>query len=186
MTLGQHWSYNLYNDPKRLVFVLSRYKFSAKIGAKDRRILELGCSEGIGVPILSEFAKSYTGVDMDRDAIETARKNFGSDSVIFIIVSFDVIEHILPKNVSLFFHKIVNFLTPYGIAIIGTPNITSQQHASPVTKAGHVNIYSWERLEYEMRQYFVHVFMFGANDEVIHTGFLPMAHYLIGLGCRKK
>ena len=73
--LGQHWSFNLYNDPKRLSFVLSRYKFAAKMSSRDRNILELGCSEGIGAPILSETAKSYTGVDMDVDAIDAAKKN---------------------------------------------------------------------------------------------------------------
>ena len=40
--------------------------------------------------------------------------------------------------------------------------------------------------EEEMKKYFHHVFLFGANDEVVHTGFLPMAHYLIAVGCRKR
>ena len=41
-------------------------------------------------------------------------------------------------------------------------------------------------LEKEMREHFWHVFMFAAHDEVIHTGFLPLAHYLISVGVSPK
>src|SRR5438270_444365 len=74
--LGRHWSFNLLSDPKRLAFVLSRYKFAAKMIGRERRVLELGCSEGIGTPILAEFAAQYTGVDMDGPAIATAKANW--------------------------------------------------------------------------------------------------------------
>lgn len=30
-----------------------------------------------------------------------------------------------------------------------------------------------------MQRYFHNVFMFSMNDEVVHTGFHPMAHYLL-------
>ena len=43
-------------------------------------------------------------------------------------------------------------------------------------------MYTAERLEAEMKQRFTQVFMFGANDEVVHTGFAPMCHYLLALG----
>ena len=33
-----------------------------------------------------------------------------------------------------------------------------------------------------MQRYFHNVFLFSMNDEVVHTGFYPMAHYLIALG----
>ena len=33
---------------------------------------------------------------------------------------------------------------------------------------------------------FHNVFIFGVNDEVVHTGFIKMAHYLIGMGCYRK
>ena len=31
---SNHWSYNFREDPKRLAFVLSRYQFAAKMGAR--------------------------------------------------------------------------------------------------------------------------------------------------------
>jgi hypothetical protein len=38
-----------------------------------------------------------------------------------------------------------------------------------------------------MTRYFQNVFVFSMNDEVVHTGFSPMAHYLfaMGVGVRK-
>jgi hypothetical protein len=28
--------------------------------------------------------------------------------------------------------------------------------------------------------------MFSMNDEVVHTGFYPMAHYLLGVACHRR
>lgn len=88
VTWSDHWSYNFRNDPKRLAFVLSRYKFAAKMGAKNRSVLELGCGEGIGANILGEMALSYTGVDLDDAAIIMARQNFAGDKFTFIYDDF--------------------------------------------------------------------------------------------------
>ncbi len=198
--LGRHWSYNLWNDPKRLAFVLARYKFAAKMACKNKRVLELGCSEGIGAPILAELAESYTGVDLDGPAIATAQQNFASDKSVFLeddflgksygtfdsIISLDVIEHIHLKFEPLFFKAIRANLGEDGICIVGTPNITSDQYASPASKIGHVNLYSSERLADAMKTLFNNVFIFGMNDEVVHTGFAPMSHYLIAVGCYLK
>ena len=37
-----------------------------------------------------------------------------------------------------------------------------------------------------MQQFFHNVFVFSMNDEVVHTGYFPMAHYLLALGCTLK
>lgn len=199
--LGRHWSYNIYNDPKRLAFVLSRYKFAAKMSAcKGKHILELGCSEGIGAPILGEFAAGYTGVDMDAEAIEAARVNWTDDKFTFIaddflgkefgvfdsLVCLDVIEHIDRSQEQCFLETIYRNLSEDGICIIGTPNITASEYASCASKEGHVNMFDADRLFETLKKIFFNVFLFGQNDEVVHTGFSPMAHFLIGLGCYKR
>ena len=159
LELGEHWSFNIHNDPKRLGFVLSRYKFAAKMGGKEQRILELGCSEGIGAPILAEKALSYTGVDIDPCAIETAKKNLKNEKFSFLVddfmdknygtfdcvVSLDVVEHILPEYEDLYFDTLFRQLSKDGVVIVGTPNITSSAYASIPSQLGHVNLYSQER-----------------------------------------
>ena len=101
-------------------------------------------------------------------------------------VSFDVIEHIYPEHAAAFIDAYADHLKPEGIAIIGTPNITSNVYANARTQSGHVNLYSAERLKEEMGRRFENVFMFSVNDEVIHTGFSPMAHYLLAMGVGVK
>jgi 2-polyprenyl-3-methyl-5-hydroxy-6-metoxy-1,4-benzoquinol methylase len=220
VTLGHHWSFNLRNDPKRLPFVLARYKFAAKMACGGGDVLELGCSEGIGTPILAEHVDRYFGVDMDGDAIATAQKNWGSENVRFEagdflgktygftgvdengsgtsdknragrgtfsgIVSLDVIEHISTDIEDQYFDTIAANLTAQGVAVVGTPNITSDQYASPMSKAGHINLFDAERLVLAMQRVFHNVMQFGMNDELLHTGYAPMAHYLICVGCNKK
>jgi 2-polyprenyl-3-methyl-5-hydroxy-6-metoxy-1,4-benzoquinol methylase len=198
--LGGHWSYNLWNDPKRLAFVLSRYKFAAKMGAGGTRVCELGCSEGIGTPILSEFAGEYVGVDMDADAIAAAKRNWSGEKVSFVeadflgkgfgsfdtVVSLDVVEHIRPSYEALFFDTVAMNLAPEGIAIVGTPNVASSRFASAASMEGHVNLFDGGRLRAALGRFFHTVFLFGGNDEIIHTGYEPMTHYLMAIGCDRK
>jgi cyclopropane fatty-acyl-phospholipid synthase-like methyltransferase len=198
--LGDHWSYNFRNDPKRLAFVLSRYKFSAKMACKKGKVLELGCSEGIGAPILAENMEGYVGVDLDRSAIDCAKNIFPSSKFQFLfddflnkqygsfdaIVSLDVVEHILPSFEDEYFMTVYQNLAPKGICVIGTPNITAAPYASKASQLGHVNLYSQDRLKSVMQRYFHYVFPFGMNDETMHTGFASMSHYIFCVGFEKR
>jgi hypothetical protein len=51
-----------------------------------------------------------------------------------------------------------------------------------MSKAGHVNLFEGPRLAAAMKRVFNSVLMFGLNDEVVHTGFFPMCHYLMAIG----
>lgn len=200
ITLGKYASYWFYKTPRRMLHSLSYYKFAAKMIGAKKRVLDVGCNEGLGTYLLAVECGFCKGVDFDHSAIERAICNFKSSSLDFAcedflesaqgqwdaVVNFDVIEHILPENAPHFVEKIAASVTPHGMAVVGTPSLISQEFASAVSKKGHVNIYSHERLEEEMRRVFEYVFFFAAHDEVIHTGFLPLAHYYIVVGCKPK
>lgn len=197
---GDHWSFNFRNDPKRLGFVLSRYKFCAKLACREGSVLELGCSSGIGATILAERATSYMGIDLDEQALLTAKECLSPPKFHFLhddfmgkkygtfqtVVSLDVVEHIHLEHEEQYFQTVVDNLDPNGICIIGTPNITSAPYASVFSQMGHVNLYSQERLVSVLRKYFHQVLPFGMNDEMMHTGYAPMAHYLLAVACHKK
>lgn len=197
---GRHWSYNFRNDPKRLGFVLSRYKFAAKMACKKGNVLELGCSEGIGASILAEHMTRYVGVDLDASAIESGSQCLPSPRFSLIhddfmnkqygvfeaVVSLDVVEHILPQFESEYFETLTKNLAEDGICVVGTPNITAAPYASYASQLGHVNLYSQERLTEVLKQHFEYVFSFGMNDETMHTGFSSMAHYLLCVGFEKR
>ena len=200
VSLGSHTSFQLRRSPRRLLFGMARYKFAQKMIGRNKDILELGCSDGFYTLVLAENAKHVFGVDFDEEALGHSgtgqiRDNIHLHFANFLgkvygkydaVVAFDVIEHTLLKNEDTFMETVCNNLRQYGIAVLGTPNILAMKHSSPEVRDAHVNEYSAERLESLMDKYFHNVFMFSQNDEVIHTGFSPMAHYLIALGCYKK
>jgi 2-polyprenyl-3-methyl-5-hydroxy-6-metoxy-1,4-benzoquinol methylase len=102
------------------------------------------------------------------------------------VINFDVIEHIDPSHAEQFVSAMANNCADDGLCVIGTPNITTKPYASAVTNAGHINLYDGQRLYEEVSKVFRRVIMFGANDELVHTGFLPMCHYLIAVGIGPK
>ena len=201
--LGPYFTYNLLNSPRHLLFSFSRYKFAARLIGEFPKVnvLELGCNEGLGTLLLAEDSHNVTGVDFDEDAIQWAKSNLEKkDNIVFkyddflgktygkydVVVALDVVEHIPKEREIDFFRTVVSNLNDDGYSIIGTPNITATQYSSEPSKMGHVNLFSAERLRDTLMQYFKNVFLFSMNDEVVHTGFYSMSHYLIALGCGKK
>ncbi len=199
-TIGAHTSCQLNRSPRRLLFGMARYKFAQKMIGDGKDILELGCSDGFYTLVLAENAKYVLGVDFDKEAlghsgIEHIRENIYLRFDNFLgkkygkydaVVAFDVIEHTFAHNEGKFMETMCKNLSQFGIAVIGTPNLLAMHHSSPEVRDAHVNEYSAPMLERLMGKYFYNVFMFSQNDEVVHTGFAPMTHYLIAVGCHKK
>lgn len=201
VTFGKHICYWFRKSPRRALHSMSYYKFAARMIGSSKSVLDIGCGEGLGTWLLAKECGKATGIDLDTEAVSIAKSNWKDPIINFTnvdfisdtdnktydgIVNFDVIEHIHPDHVDLFLRKICTSLTSNGVLVIGTPNFYSQQFASPVTKAGHINVYTPERLETQMRKYFRNVFLFSANDEMVHTGYAQLAHYLIVLCCNRR
>ena len=87
--LMSSWSFN--NDPKRLAFVLSRYKFVSKMLEGATSVLEVGCGDGFGSRIVAQSVKKLTAVDFDKDLIESAKLTMSREWP-FTIVEHDVLE----------------------------------------------------------------------------------------------
>ena len=198
--LGRYNSFLTHRTPRRMLYSLSYYKFAAKMIGTGKRVLDVGCNEGFGSWVMAKECGYCKGVDFDVQAINVACRNFTDPSIDFAAidffnmppeqydaaVNFDVIEHIYPEHASAFIQMTADHVTDAGVAVVGTPSAISGQFASPVTQAGHVNMYAHDRLNAELSAHFEHVFLFSANDEVIHTGFFPLAHYFIALCCKPK
>lgn len=199
LTLGKLSTFNLLSKTGHHLFSLARYKFAAKmIGErKETSILELGCSEGLGTMMLAQSGANVTAVDFDKPAVTWAKKNLKKENVRFLyanflgksfgtfdaVVSIDVIEHILQKDEKSYVETIAANLHRRGCCIVGTPNVTSQKYSSPQSREGHVNMFSAERLKRLFERHFHNVFSFGMNDEILHTGYSPLCHYLFVLAC---
>jgi len=191
-----------HDDPKRLLFVLSRYKFVAKMLSGKKRVLEIGCGDAFGTRIVAQEVGRVCAVDFDPVFIKDIKARMieklafdcrqhdilsGPVSGPFdAAYSLDVIEHIRKPDEDVYMRHIVSSLDDQGVFIVGTPTIQSQMHASRQSKEGHVNCKDQKELKELMARYFQNVFIFSMNDEVLHTGFYPMAHYLFAIGVGKQ
>jgi hypothetical protein len=54
-------------------------------------------------------------------------------------------------------------------------------HASEFSRAYHVNCKTEDGLRATLARHFRNVFMFGMNDETLHTGFGAMTHYRLAV-----
>ncbi len=187
------------DDPRRLVFLLSRYKFVSKMLAGKTRVVEIGCADAFGTRLVIQAGCHVTACDFDpvfiADANDRmAKEGWAADTLVHDMMtgpvppadfdaaySMDVFEHIDPKHEDTFVGNIARSLTATGVAIIGSPSLDSQAHASPASKEGHVNCKTGNDYKAVMGRHFSNVFLFSMNDEVVHTGYYPMAHYLLAL-----
>jgi 2-polyprenyl-3-methyl-5-hydroxy-6-metoxy-1,4-benzoquinol methylase len=201
-TLGLMANESWNQDPKRTLFTLSRYKFVAKMLAGLSQVLEVGCADAFGTRLVQQSVQHVTAIDFDPIFIEDAIKRENQHWPLTLIVhdmligpvegqfdavySLDVLEHIDPNVEAQFIKNMILSLKPTGVAIIGMPSIESQVHASPQSKSGHINCKTGSHLKSTLDQYFHNVFLFSMNDEVVHTGYAPMAHYILVLCCNKK
>jgi len=195
---GQGW----FDDPKRLVFTLARYKFVAKMLSGRGRVLEIGCADAFASRIVQQEVGQLTAVDFDPTFINDVRDRMNDKwsfecfehdllegpvpGIFDGVFLLDVLEHIKPSDEHRFLSNACASLDRAGVMIIGMPSLESQPYASSISREGHVNCMSMPSFKKTMEQYFENVFMFSMNDEVVHTGFHKMAHYLIALCCTKK
>jgi cyclopropane fatty-acyl-phospholipid synthase-like methyltransferase len=200
-SLGPYTTYMWNRDPRHLGFLMARYKFCAKMLEGRGRVLEIGCGDAFGVPTVLQTVDHVHGIDFEPLLMEDNRKRLAGKNCSFSVLditkskpegrfeaayALDVIEHVPPDREHLFFENICAALERTGAFIMGTPNITASTYASEASRIGHINLKSHSDIRQLMSRYFDNVFMFSMNDEIVHTGFGPMAHYLIGMAVGVK
>lgn len=183
-------------DPQRLAFVLARYKFVARMFEGKHRVLEVGCADGFGSRIVRQRVGHLTAVDIEAKSLITANERQSRTWPVEFVLhdmlkhslemfdfdaayALDVLEHIYPQDE---FRFLQSMRRSAPVVIIGMPSLESQKYASALSRAGHVNCKTGEELRASVQKLWRHTFLFSMSDEVVHTGFAPMAHYLLALG----
>ena len=193
-----------HDDPKRLVFVLSRYKFVSKQMVGRQNVLEIGCADAFGTRIVRQAVPKVTATDIDPIFIDDCRARDKGDGpwpmqyAVHDIVkgpmkgnfdgvfSLDVFEHISPQFEHDYVRNVRDSMSEQGLLIVGIPSLESQVYASLGSKEGHVNCKSGEDFRALFAQYFHTTLLFSMSDEVVHTGFSKMANYLFIVCTGKK
>jgi 2-polyprenyl-3-methyl-5-hydroxy-6-metoxy-1,4-benzoquinol methylase len=200
--LGRASAATYVSDPKMLLFMASRYKFAAAMLDGLQSVFEVGCGDGFGAPIVARCVKQLLCTDIHEESLADNRERLSFvTNLSFRYFDFranrledtydaayavDVLEHVFPSEEDAFLGNIARSLSPFGVTLVGTPNAHSERYASKYSKIGHVNLKDAPSLRQGMQRFFHRVFMFSMNDEVVHTGFAPMAHYLWALGVGPK
>ena len=155
----------------------ARYRFASQyIAGKD--VLDLGCGARQGPYFLTGTAKHVSGVDVSLEAVEFLKKNYQApnldfyqmdavelkfqDSTFDVIVSFEVIEHIV--DFRRYLREIARVLKPGGIVVLSTPN---REKVSPDGQAGirgHIREFSAEEFRKLLSAHFAEVTMFGIME----------------------
>jgi 2-polyprenyl-3-methyl-5-hydroxy-6-metoxy-1,4-benzoquinol methylase len=197
-----------HDDPRRLVFTLARYKFVAKMFSGRKNVVEIGCGDAFGSRIVKQEVGSLTVTDIDPAFLDdiksrqeqevTQTKKWPLRPLLHDYLkgalagdfdaafALDVLEHIKPAQEDVFLKNVAGSLSQNAALIIGIPSLESQSYASDISKAGHVNCKTGADLKATMERHFHNVFLFSMNDEVVHTGYARMAHYLLALCTGKR
>jgi len=126
------------NEPEISYEHWHRYLY-ASCFVEDKVVLDIASGEGYGSFLLSSTsARKVIGIDIDPEAVKSARETYKSKNLEFIngsiasipvasgsidvLVSFETIEHVDEEHQSMFLDEIERVLKPNGILIISTPN----------------------------------------------------------------
>lgn len=202
ISLGLLKSREWISDPRRFLFSQARYKFVAKMLSGRERVLEVGCGDAFNAPIILQEVKRLTVTDFDAEFVRDAKARMQPEYAYeakthdFLdaplgdrfdaAYALDVLEHVSKRDEQRFLANIVADLKDNGVMIVGMPSLESQRYASAGSKAGHINCKTAPDLKKVMERFFHSVFIFSMNDEVLHTGYHKMAHYLFALCAHKK
>ena len=123
----------------RLIDVRHRFAYEAatRFATPGARILDVGSGEGYGSTILASAGGSCRGVDLSKDAVAHANSRYGGALVTFellppsgqlpydagsfdLVVSFQVIEHVL--DVNFYLAEIRRVAAPQATVLVTTPN----------------------------------------------------------------
>ena len=145
---------------------VTRYLAAAPLVA-GRRVLDIASGSGYGTHLLSQSAAHVTGVDVSAQAVDYARRTYGTDNNEFhvgnatsiplpddavdVVVSFETIEHL--DDYAGFVAEVDRVLVDDGLFVLSTPNDTDAPQGNPF----HTHQFVYDELVALVQPRFAHV-----------------------------
>ena len=201
--MGPLVSYKWRHDPRYLVFMLSRYKHASKFLRGKSSVVDFGCGDAMGLPILNQEVPRVHGVDTESLIIEdNIERDVLNNSITLELhnmitdgplekkynsgVSFDVLSSIPVESEDIFMQNICSSLDDDAIFVLGAQNKNSTKYSFEKSQAYQSNFKNYDEMHYFFSKYFHNQIILGMNDEVIHTSRETMTQYFIVLGITPK
>ena len=161
----------------------ARY-FYALPFVEGKAVLDIACGTGYGVGLLGSKASFVAGVDIDIDAVISAKSECGenaaailgnglglpfADNTFGVITSFETLEHLNERT--RFLSELRRVLRPGGILFLSTPNAA---YTMPVdgrpSNPFHIHEYTADELKSELENFFnISKFLGQSLDPAIRT-----------------
>jgi len=151
-----------------------RYAWAQRlVGGLD--VLDCACGEGYGSRILSDAARSVTGVDIDAASIEHARRRYGRDGLEFVeagalalpfdddrfdaVVSFETLEHLAEHDELMTEFRRV--LRPGGFLLMSSPDRKTYSDDTGFDNEFHVRELYRDQFEALLARHFPNFRLYG-------------------------
>ncbi len=198
MQIGSNSTEWFRKDPRAMAYTASKYLTVAKLLLGQRKVLEIGCGDGFGLPIVAQHVKELMALELNTALAFEARSYAGDRCGVMFgdwldpnmievpgaysaIYCLDVLEHIDPMRERDFLLRVVAHLGNDGVFICGMPTLNSQEYATDYGKQGHINCQTPGQIVATLKDHFAHVFDFGLTDGHINVGYWPMRQYQLNL-----
>jgi len=151
-----------------------RYAWAQRmVGGLD--VLDCACGEGYGSRILSDTARSVTGVDIDSASIQHARRRYGRDGLEFVeagaielpfdddrfdaVVSFETLEHLAEHDELM--SEFRRVLKPGGFLLMSSPDRKTYSDDTGFDNEFHVRELYRDQFEDLLARHFPNFVLFG-------------------------
>jgi GT2 family glycosyltransferase/ubiquinone/menaquinone biosynthesis C-methylase UbiE len=152
------------------------HRYALSLGyVTGKSVLDIASGEGYGAALLASKADSVTGVDIDPQSVENAKRTYCdpklkfllgrceqiplADASVDVVTSFETIEHHDKHQEML--NEIKRVLKPGGVLIISSPNRLTYSDEPGYTNPFHVKELYYDEFYELLRVRFTHVRIYG-------------------------